>query len=95
MIPGKSPCCICGKRSTYIVGTGGGFDYTTCDRHYTLLWQAFETEDERALAFPMCFPEGTWAGTAERWTASGFPVSQVSEIAGWEQYVESLPPAEE
>jgi hypothetical protein len=66
MIPGKSPCCICGKKSTYIVGTGGGFDYTTCTRHYDLMWRAFDSEDERAMSFPLCFPEGTWAETADR-----------------------------
>ena len=91
IIPGKSPCCICGKKSTYIVGTGGGFDYTTCTRHYKLMWQAFDSEDERAMTFPLCFPEGTWAGTAEGWTVAGFKLGSTTEIPEWERYVEGLP----
>ena len=95
MIPGKSPCCICGARSTYIVGTGGGFDYTTCTRHYELLWRAFDSEEYRAWDFPMCYPEGTWAGNAEDWVAAGFRVADPSEIKTWEGIVEALPPAQE
>lgn len=90
MKPGVSPCCICGVVSTHIVGTGGGFDYTACTRHFELLSKAFETEDERALSFPLCFPAGTWAGTASAWTAAGFKLGSLMEVPVWERYVEKM-----
>ena len=90
LAPGKSRCCICGKKSTYIVGTGGGFDYTTCTRHYHLMWKAFDSGDEAAMTFPVCFPEGTWAGTEERWKAAGFNAGTAPEIRPWQEYVAAL-----
>ena len=90
MRPGESPCCICGKQSTHIVGTGGGFDMTTCTRHFELLRRAFDSEDEKALSFPVCFPAGTWAETAEVWTAWGFVLGSPSAIPEWESHVQGL-----
>lgn len=90
MKPGESPCCICGSVSTHIAGTGGGFDYTLCKRHFDRLDKAFESDDERAWDFPMCFPAGTWAGDAKSWEAAGFRVSKPAEIGPWERYVDAL-----
>lgn len=88
--PGESPCCICGKTSTHIAGTGGGFDYTLCEDHFHRLWKAFDSEDEQAMEFPMCFPAGTWAGTAARWQEAGFRVANVEEIPAWEAHVDQI-----
>lgn len=57
------------------------------------MWRAFDSENEEAMAFPMCFPEDTWAESADRWTAAGFPLGKKADIALWERLVEALPTA--